>query len=184
MLALSRPSSCPVQISTVANWLMGIAQKYAFPPDVSLFGIAQDGKPVLLHLRDPRAGAILVTGSRPATRRIGNSVSAWVFFQKPLPSKTSPNLSVRLARESSSCWWKTTNSSAASRIYSNSFANKVRREWFGRSVQQKSLRMFQLACFGPALQKHQRACFGCASAANISSFPHCADFPQRRCQII
>ena len=80
MLALSRPSSCPVQINTVANWLMGIAQKYAFPPDVSLFGIAQDGKPVLLHLRDPRAGAILVTGSRPATtallQTIGHSALA------------------------------------------------------------------------------------------------------------
>lgn len=67
MLALSHPSSSAVQIRTVANWLMGLTQSYAFPPEVSLFGIAQDGKPVLLHLRDPRAGAILVTGSRTAT---------------------------------------------------------------------------------------------------------------------
>ncbi len=36
----------------------------AIPGDKALFGVAADGLPILLHLRDPRPGPILVTGDR------------------------------------------------------------------------------------------------------------------------
>jgi len=36
----------------------------SIPPNSVLFGIASDGLPLLLHLRDPRPGPILVTGDR------------------------------------------------------------------------------------------------------------------------
>lgn len=45
----------------LADTLAGLP---VMPPDALLFGIAGDGLPLLLHLRDPRPGPILIAGER------------------------------------------------------------------------------------------------------------------------
>jgi hypothetical protein len=57
---LTRPTA-------IFSWLTSLTRKHTFPREITIFGTTQDGKPVFLQLNDPRTGAILVCGSRPAT---------------------------------------------------------------------------------------------------------------------
>ncbi len=53
------------QIPTVAaHHIPGLPGFPALPPESLLLGIAMDGLPLVLHLRDPRPGSILITGEQ------------------------------------------------------------------------------------------------------------------------
>jgi hypothetical protein len=56
-MALSNPAVGPV--STLSDILAGMG---ALPPEALFLGIALDGLPVLLNLRDPHPGPMLITG--------------------------------------------------------------------------------------------------------------------------
>jgi hypothetical protein len=55
------PAAGQILFPTLSETLDGLT---CMPPDALLFGIAGDGLPLLLHLRDPRPGPILVMGER------------------------------------------------------------------------------------------------------------------------
>jgi hypothetical protein len=77
-VAASSPQSLPAQPS-----LSDLLEEFILPEDALLFGVADDGLPVLLNLRRPKPGPILILGDAGSGKtdllRVVAQSAAWTF---------------------------------------------------------------------------------------------------------